>query len=598
MNKEQLRTYILLFKTLFVRYRFRMVILTMLGFLNGVFDAVSIGLLIPLFSLIVKDPTISQNTISQWIVSFLNFFGLHMNITVLLIFMSLLFVGKAVSEFFLVLIRAHIITTYESDTRIDLYQKTLHARWSHLLKQKIGYLENVIMANVGATTTLLKQICQIAPSWASFFIYLFVAFKISWVITTTTLGMGLLLLVCSKPILNRIKKYTQRMAQIQKIIAHRVNESVSGMKTIKASGVDEAVVAREKKIFNELKHIIIKSSVVKQIGTGMTEPLVFIFIALIFAFSYKHTAFNLASFVVIIYLVQRIFNSVRKAQGSMHIVNESLVYARNVLDLSMEAEANSEESVANDPFVFTDEIEFRNVSFEYESGGPVLKDVSFRVKKNEMIGIIGHSGAGKTTIADLLLRLFLPVKGAILIDHKDISYMSLHDFRRHIGYVSQDIFLMNDTIEDNIKFYDDGITEKDIIEAAKLANIYDFIMGLPKGFKTVIGEHGLLLSGGQRQRVILARAFAHKPSILLLDEATSALDNESEMLIQKSIENFKGGATVVVIAHRLSTIMRSDHLIVLEEGRIIEEGAPGELLHDPQSYFHNVYQMSSADPTK
>ncbi|MEK7074695.1 MAG: ATP-binding cassette domain-containing protein, partial [Patescibacteria group bacterium] len=223
---------------------------------------------------------------------------------------------------------------------------------------------------------------------------------------------------------------------------------------------------------------------------------------------------------------------------------------------------------------------------------PILTDVSFRIAKNEMVGIIGPSGAGKTTIADLMLRLFVPDNGEIAIDGKDISRFSLHDFRRHIGYVSQDIFLMNDTIADNIKFYNDSIDETHLIEAARMANIYDFIMSLDKGFKTIIGDRGILLSGGQRQRVILARALVRKPAILILDEATSALDNESEALIQKSIEGLKGSVTVIVIAHRLSTIIRCDRLIGLEDGKIVEVGTPQELLENDNSYFSKVYNLA------
>ena len=221
-----------------------------------------------------------------------------------------------------------------------------------------------------------------------------------------------------------------------------------------------------------------------------------------------------------------------------------------------------------------------------------MRGVNFNIKKGEMAGVIGPSGAGKTTIVDILLRLFAPTGGEILIDGKNIGSISIADWRRNVGYVSQDIFLKNDTIRENIIFYGDGVTDGDIDRALKLANIHDFIKSLPKGLETVVGERGVLLSAGQRQRIVLARALARKPKILILDEATSALDNESEKLIKESIDSLKGEITVIVIAHRLSTIMSADKLIALEDGHVVEEGSPQELLKDKSSYFYRVYEIA------
>ena len=191
----------------------------------------------------------------------------------------------------------------------------------------------------------------------------------------------------------------------------------------------------------------------------------------------------------------------------------------------------------------------------------------------------------------MILRLLTPTEGEILLDEQDMESIELTDWRRNIGYVSQDIFLMNDTVANNIRFYDDTITDKELRVAAKLANIGGFVDTLPQKYETIIGERGVMLSAGQRQRIVIARILARQPQLLILDEATSALDNESEAQIHEVIKNLKGRITVLVIAHRLSTVMDSDRLLVLENGTLAEEGSPTALLKDKKSYFFRAYNI-------
>ena len=245
-----------------------------------------------------------------------------------------------------------------------------------------------------------------------------------------------------------------------------------------------------------------------------------------------------------------------------------------------------------DAFLFKKSFEFRDVSFGYSADQPVLQNISFEVRKGEMVGIIGPSGVGKTTLVDLILRLFSPQAGTILLDGKDIAAIKLDSWRKNIGYVAQDIFLMNDSVGNNIKFYDESMTDKQIAEAARQADLYEFIQSLPEKFETIVGERGLRLSAGQRQRIVIARILARKPELLILDEATSALDNESEAQIQAVIKKLKGRVTVFAIAHRLSTVMDSDKLMVLEGGRLVEQGEPQKLMADKNSYFFRSYEIS------
>ncbi len=587
-----LKNYLYLFQTIFSRHKFRIVLLTLLGFVNGALDSISIGALIPLFSFIVKDANAATSIISRTVAWLFRVVHIPFTIWTLLVFMVVLFVTKAIGEFLIIYVRVRITTDYENDTRSELYEKTLRTRWPYLLNQKMGYLENVLMTDVRITQGLLKQICASAPNLASFIVYLCVAIGISRSVTLATIAFGVVILVLTYPLVRLTKRYAGEQTAISKLIAHRVNESVSGMKTIKAMGVVDQVVAREWGVFEELKKLIVKSSLVMQLGTSPTESLGYLFIIGLFAFSYTQPGFSLASFAVVMYLVQRLFLSVRKMQTGFHLMNEAMSHGHHVIALTRATTAEQERDTGTKPFHFEREIAFRNVAFGYRPDQPILRDVSFTVRKNEMVGIIGHSGAGKTTLTDLILRLFEPDYGEITIDGVNASSFSLAALRGNIGYVSQDMFLRNDSIEENIKFFSDAVDDARMIEAAKLAHVYDFIQTLPQGFKTMIGNHGVLLSGGQRQRIVLARILARKPEILILDEATSALDNESEALIRASIEQLKGGVTVIAIAHRLSTLMNADRIVVLEGGRVLEEDSPAALLQDEKSYFHRMHAMS------
>lgn len=223
-------------------------------------------------------------------------------------------------------------------------------------------------------------------------------------------------------------------------------------------------------------------------------------------------------------------------------------------------------------------VEFRNVSFRYVDDIPVLKHISFTVKPGESLALVGATGVGKTTIASLIPRFYEPDEGAILIDGKDVRDLSLASLRRNISLVSQDVFLFNGTVKENILYGSPGATEGDVIAAAKAANAHDFILSLENGYETKVGERGVKLSGGQKQRISIARAILKDAPLLILDEATSSVDTETERLIQDALNRLQRSKTAVVIAHRLSTIREADQIIVLREGEILEQGTHAELL--------------------
>jgi len=360
------------------------------------------------------------------------------------------------------------------------------------------------------------------------------------------------------------------------------------MKTIKSMHLSEKIIHKAQSHFKELKQLKVVTFLLSTFSSALLQPISLIFISIVFAIAYKMPEFNFAALIAIIYLIQRIFQYIQSLQSTLHTISDSVPYLKSVLDYRELADEQYEQDSGTKDFVFNKELEFRDVDFAYREGQSVLSNVSLSIRKGEMVGLIGESGSGKTTIVDLLLRLFTVDSGEIVIDGENILNVNLKKWRGNIGYVSQDVFLINDTIANNIKFFDGAITKKDIEQAAKMANIYGFIQKCPDGFNTAVGDRGVMLSGGQRQRIAIARVLARKPKLIILDEATSALDNESESKIQEVIENLHGKVTVLVVAHRLSTVMNADKLIILENGKIAEQGRPCDLLSNKKSYFYKL----------
>jgi ATP-binding cassette, subfamily B, bacterial len=271
-------------------------------------------------------------------------------------------------------------------------------------------------------------------------------------------------------------------------------------------------------------------------------------------------------------------------------LSRALASAERVFDvLDSEPDVREAEDAVPIPRI-EGRVEFRNVTFGYDKHKPVLKGVSLEVAPGEMIGFVGHSGAGKSTMINLICRFYDVDDGQILVDGIDIRQIRQQDLRGQIGIVLQDTFLFNGTIAENIGYAKPGATPEEIMAAAKAANAHDFIVEKPDGYDTIVGERGQQLSGGERQRISIARAILHNPRILILDEATSSVDTDTEKQIQDAIARLIKGRTTFAIAHRLSTLRNADRLVVLKEGKVEEVGTHAELL-EKKGEFHRLVEM-------
>lgn len=588
---SRVRLFFATFYVCYKEYKLSIIALAIFGFFGALMEGIGINALIPLFSLITTKSGGGTDFISVAIEKLFLFLNIEFRLKYLLVFIAFLFVFKAI---FLVLseyIRVKISADYEERTRNKLFKKFFNSNWSYLLKQKLGHLQSVLIVNVENSAKILSYFSSFIIIFTSLVVYIFIAININLKITLFALLLSGFLFLIFVPFVRKIRNFSYILEKLNRDIGHHVNENIFGMKTVKVMSVSDQVVSEAKKNFRELKITKVIVSIWQTVISSLMQPISLIFVLLVFAVSYKTPGFNLASFIAIIYLIKQIFSYTEALQKKVVSFNATIPYFKSIAEYERETEKYKELDEGTKEFKFNNSIKIKNVEFTYETGKKVLSGINFEMKKGEMVGLIGSSGAGKTTIVDLILRLFNPTKGEILLDENNINTIKQSEWKSKIGYVSQDIFLMNDTIANNIKFYNNKLKEEEIEAVAKMANIYDFIQTLPNKFDTIMGERGVELSAGQRQRVVIARVLARKPEILILDEATSALDNESELKIQKVIENLKGKITVFVIAHRLSTIVNCDKLLVLENGKIIEEGSPKKLLEDKKSYFYKVYNI-------
>lgn len=563
--------------------------LTALGFLSGLFEGIGVNALIPLLAILTGSASGGDDPISQAIERFFSLLGIDFSLKFILIFIILLFILKAMVLLLFNYIKIKISSGYEKKIRTALFRDLLHAEWPYLLKQKLGYFETMMMTNIRFGSELLGQIGDVIILIAGLMVYTAIALNISPRITLITLVVGAVFFIALRPLLSRTRSAARQTATINKSVAHFLNENIIGMKTLKAAVINEEIGMRASQFFDNLARLRTRTLLLRNIGGAILQPISLIFVSIIFSISYKLPGFQFVAFIPVVYLIQRIFSYLQQLQSHLHKMVESGPYVRTILEYQRETHAHREQAFGTKAFAFKKSLEFRDVSFSYAPDNPVINHVSFHLEKGRMTGIVGPSGGGKTTIVDLILRFFRPSSGTILLDGVNIREISLSDWRRSIAYVSQDMFLLNDTIANNIRFYDDTITDSDMIRVAKMASIYEFIESCQKGFETPVGERGVLLSAGQRQRIVIARALARNPELLILDEATSALDNESEAQIQRVIENLKGHVTVLAIAHRLALIASADTVLVIEGGAIVERGDPRRLLKDTGSAFYKLY---------
>lgn len=389
-------------------------------------------------------------------------------------------------------------------------------------------------------------------------------------------------------------KYGQKIRRASGVVMEKIgrlnsvlHEMIYGMTLVRAFGMEKHEENKfgetNNDYFNESMKVIRASSamtpIVELIGVLTLSFLLWLGMSQIS--SGRLSSGQLIQFVASLLMLLQPINALSEVNS---IVQKTSASSKRIFEL---LNTHTEVEEKENPVVVSKlekSVVYEDVNFEYEKNDPVLAGVEFEIRKGEVVALVGTSGSGKSTIVNLLLRFYDPQKGRILIDGVDVRDASLLSLRRSIGIVSQETILFNDTVKNNIAYGDEGRSFEEVVESAKIANSHDFIMDLPKGYDTIIGERGALVSGGERQRLAIARAVLKNPPILVLDEATSSLDIQSELLVREAIKRIMEGRTVLVIAHRLSTVTNADRILVLQHGRIVQTGKHQDLINQEGLY--------------
>lgn len=424
--------------------------------------------------------------------------------------------------------------------------------------------------------------------------YLGLAFYISWQLTLA----ALLVLPFSAALIGYIGLRLRResTASQEKIadLTSVLQETISGMRIVKAFAMEPFEIRKFCRESYTYFRTLLRITRVRNLASPVTELLgAGVGVVILWFGGQQILAGNLlgpADFIGFLVLIFSLMQPAKELSSVSTRLQEALASGDRIfslLDTPIDVRDRPNAIPIDD---FKREIRFEQVSFRYEDGTDVLRDLTFRVRKGEILAIVGPSGAGKSTLVDLLPRFYDPTAGHIYIDEHELRDLQVVSLRRLMGIVTQETILFNDTIRNNIAYGLEQVETEKVVRAAQIANAHTFITELPQGYETIIGERGVKLSGGQRQRIAIARAVLKNPPILILDEATSALDTESELLVQQAIERLMENRTTFVIAHRLSTILHADQIIVLDRGRIVQRGTHETLLQQ-RGIYQRLHKM-------
>lgn len=482
--------------------------------------------------------------------------------------------------------------------RNEMFSRVMDMNVGYFSDQRKGDIISKITSDVGVVQFCITNTLQVSFREPFLIVgYIVMMIAISWELAIFSVLFLPLVALLIGNIVKRLRHPARTNQKRMGEMVSTLDESLSGIKVIKSYNATEYIKQKYYDISADLARLTLSMARRQQLASPMSEFLGITAVGVILVFGgalVSRGALDPGGFIAFVAIFSQITRPVRTFIDQFANINQGIAAGERIFSIIDTKPEIEDKPDACELKGLRDKIEFRHVHFSYDGTREVIDDISFEIRRGQTVALVGPSGGGKSTLSELLPRFYDPTSGEILIDGISLRDYTQDSVRAHMSVVAQDTVLFNDTIEGNIAMGRPSATHEEIVEAAKVANADSFIRECPEGYGTNIGDRGVKLSGGQRQRLSIARAVLKNPDILILDEATSALDTESEKLVQDALNNLLKGRTSVVIAHRLSTIHNADKIIVVDHGRIAEQGTHAELMAR-NGIYAKLIEMQSFD---